>query len=230
MSTPIGNLNDFSYRGVETLEGVSLILAEDTRRSGKLLKHHKISQPMLSYNEHNRDRRIPEIIKKLSAGDDVALISDAGTPSISDPGYKLVRACISERIAVVAVPGASAILAGLVASGLPTDRFVFEGFLPKKKGRVSRLKVLRSEDRTIILFESPERVGRTLMDCLEYFGDRPTAVCREMTKLYEEIWRGRLSEGVQYFDGKKVKGEVTILIGKNSESVHFFKESGSEPR
>ena len=204
---------------------MSLVLAEDTRRTVKLLKHYEISQPLLSYNEHNRDRRIPKILNTLSGGNDVALVSDAGTPTVSDPGYKLVRACISEGIAVVPIPGASAVLAGLVASGLPTDRFVFEGFLPKKKGRKTRLNVLSEEERTIILFESPERVGRTLKDCLDSFGDRPVAVCREITKLHEEIWRGRLSNGVQHFDGKKVKGEVTVLIGKDSDSVHFDEEA-----
>ena len=204
---------------------MSLVLAEDTRRTVKLLKHYEISQPLLSYNEHNRDRRIPKILNTLSGGNDVALVSDAGTPTVSDPGYKLVRACISEGIAVVPIPGASAVLAGLVASGLPTDRFVFEGFLPKKKGRKTRLNVLSEEERTIILFESPERVGRTLKDCFDFFGDRPVAVCREITKLHEEIWRGRLSNGVQHFDGKKVKGEVTVLIGKDLDSVHFDEEA-----
>ena len=203
---------------------MSLVLAEDTRRTVKLLKHYEISQPLLSYNEHNRDRRIPKILNTLAGGDDVALVSDAGTPTVSDPGYKLVRACISEGIAIVPIPGASAVLAGLVASGLPTDRFVFEGFLPKKKGRKTRLNMLSEEERTIILFESPERVGRTLKDCLDSFGDRPVAVCREITKLHEEIWRGRLSNGVQHFDGKKVKGEVTVLIGKDLDSVHFDEE------
>ena len=203
---------------------MNLILAEDTRRTIKLLKHYEISQPLLSYNEHNRDRRIPKILNTLSGGGNVALVSDAGTPTVSDPGYKLVRACISEGIAVVPIPGASAVLAGLVASGLPTDRFVFEGFLPKKKGRKTRLNVLSGEERTIILFESPERVGRTLKDCLDSFGDRPVAVCREITKLHEEIWRGRLSNGVEHFDGKKVKGEVTVLIGKDLDSVHFDEE------
>ena len=200
---------------------MSLVLAEDTRRTIKLLKHYEISQPLLSYNEHNRDRRIPKILNTISGGEDVALVSDAGTPTVSDPGYKLVRACISEEIAVVPIPGASAVLAGLVASGLPTDRFVFEGFLPKKKGRKTHLKMLSSQERTIILFESPERVGRTLKDCFNSFGDRPVAVCREITKLHEEIWRGRLSNGSQHFDGKKVKGEVTVLIGKDSDSVYF---------
>ena len=203
---------------------MNLILAEDTRRTIKLLKHYEISQSLLSYNEHNRDRRIPKILNTLSGGGNVALVSDAGTPTVSDPGYKLVRACISEGIAVVPIPGASAVLAGLVASGLPTDRFVFEGFLPKKKGRKRRLNVLSSEERTIILFESPERVVRTLKDCFDSFGDRPVAVCREITKLHEDIWRGRLSSGSQHFEGKKVKGEVTLLIGKSLDSVHFNEE------
>ena len=204
---------------------MNLILAEDTRRTIKLLKHYEISQSMLSYNEHNRDRRIPKILNILSGGGNVALVSDAGTPTVSDPGYKLVRACISEGIAVVPIPGASAVLAGLVASGLPTDRFVFEGFLPKKKGRKRRLNMLSSEERTIILFESPERVVRTLKDCFDSFGDRPVAVCREITKLHEDIWRGRLSNGSQHFEGKKVKGEVTLLIGKSLDSVHFSEET-----
>ena len=204
---------------------MNLILAEDTRRTIKLLKHYEISQSLLSYNEHNRDRRIPKILNTLSGGGNVALVSDAGTPTVSDPGYKLVRACISEGIAVVPIPGASAVLAGLVASGLPTDRFVFEGFLPKKKGRKKRLNVLSSEERTIILFESPERVVRTLKDCFDSFGDRPVAVCREITKLHEDIWRGRLSNGSQHFEGKKVKGEVTLLIGKSLDSVHFSEET-----
>ena len=203
---------------------MNLILAEDTRRTIKLLKHYEISQSLLSYNEHNRDRRIPKILNTLSGGGNVALVSDAGTPTVSDPGYKLVRACISEGIAVVPIPGASAVLAGLVASGLPTDRFVFEGFLPKKKGRKRRLNILSSEERTIILFESPERVVRTLKDCFDSFGDRPVAVCREITKLHEEIWRGRLSNGSQHFEGKKVKGEITLLIGKILDSVHFSEE------
>ena len=204
---------------------MSLVLAEDTRRTIKLLKHYEISKPLLSYNEHNRDRRIPKILNTLSGGGNVALVSDAGTPTVSDPGYKLVRACISEGIAVVPIPGASAVLAGLVASGLPTDRFVFEGFLPKKKGRKRRLNILSSEERTIILFESPERVVRTLKDCFDSFGDRPVAVCREITKLHEDIWRGRLSNGSQHFEGKKVKGEVTLLIGKSLDSVHFSEET-----
>ena len=204
---------------------MNLILAEDTRRTIKLLKHYEISQSLLSYNEHNRDRRIPKILNTLSGGGNVALVSDAGTPTVSDPGYKLVRACISEGIAVVPIPGASAVLAGLVASGLPTDRFVFEGFLPKKKGRKKRLNVLSSEERTIILFESPERVVRTLKDCFDSFGDRPVAVCREITKLHEDIWRGRLSNGSEHFERKKVKGEVTLLIGKSSDSVHFNEEA-----
>ena len=203
---------------------MNLILAEDTRRTIKLLKHYEISQSLLSYNEHNRDRRIPKILNTLSGGGNVALVSDAGTPTVSDPGYKLVRACISEGIAVVPIPGASAVLAGLVASGLPTDRFVFEGFLPKKKGRKRRLNVLSAEERTIILFESPERLARTLKDCFDAFGDRPVAVCREITKLHEDIWRGRLSSGSQDFEGKKVKGELTLLIGKSLDSVHFNEE------
>jgi 16S rRNA (cytidine1402-2'-O)-methyltransferase len=206
---------------VETLRDVSLILAEDTRRSGKLLKTYEVSTPMLSYNDHNRDSRIPQAMEKLADGDDIALISDAGTPSVSDPGYRLVRECVSRAIDVVAIPGASAVLSSLVTSGLPTDRFIFEGFLPKKKGRSKRLSALSSEERSIILFESPERVAKTLNDCLKTLGDRPVAVCRELTKLHEEVWRGKLSDSVTEFDSRKVKGEVTIVIGKDSDKVHF---------
>ena len=140
---------------------------------------------------------------------------------MSDPGYRLVRECVSRAIDVVAIPGASAVLSSLVTSGLPTDRFIFEGFLPKKKGRSKRLSALSSEERSIILFESPERVAKTLNDCLKTLGDRPVAVCRELTKLHEEVWRGKLSDSVTEFDSRKVKGEVTIVIGKDSDKVHF---------
>lgn len=201
---------------------MSLILAEDTRRSGKLLKKYEISAPMLSYNEHNRDNRIPRAIGILKEGDNIALISDAGTPSVSDPGYRLVRECISQGIDVVSIPGASAVLSGLVTSGLPTNRFIFEGFLPKRKGRSKRLSALVNEERTIIIFESPERLARTLKDCHNQLGDRPVVVCRELTKVHEEIWRGKLLGSVTEFTGRKVKGEVTILIGKDSESIHFL--------
>lgn len=201
---------------------MSLILAEDTRRSGKLLKRYEISTPMLSYNEHNRDNRIPRAIGILKEGDNIALISDAGTPSVSDPGYRVVRECISQGIDVVSIPGASAVLSGLVTSGLPTNRFIFEGFLPKRKGRSKRLSALVNEERTIIIFESPERLARTLKDCHNQLGDRPVVVCRELTKVHEEVWRGKLLGSVTEFTGRKVKGEVTILIGKDSESIHFL--------
>tara|TARA_Y100000590_G_scaffold468058_1_gene649195 strand:- start:7942 stop:8544 length:603 start_codon:yes stop_codon:yes gene_type:complete len=200
-------------------------LAEDTRRSSKLLKKYEISAPMLSYNDYHRTRRIPSTIETLISGMDVALISDAGTPSVSDPGYRLVRECIAHGINVVSIPGASASLSALVTSGLPTDRFIFEGFLPKKKGRSKRLKTLFDEERSIIIFESPERLLRSLKDCYEHLGDRPVVICRELTKVHEEVWRGKLSESVKEFSSRKARGEVTIIVGKDSEKIHF--DSGS---
>ncbi len=180
---------------------------------------------MLSYNDYHRTRRIPSTIETLISGMDVALISDAGTPSVSDPGYRLVRECIAHGINVVSIPGASASLSALVTSGLPTDRFIFEGFLPKKKGRSKRLKTLFDEERSIIIFESPERLLRSLKDCYEHLGDRPVVICRELTKVHEEVWRGKLSESVKEFSSRKARGEVTIIVGKDSEKIHF--DSGS---
>lgn len=221
ISTPIGNLGDITYRGIDTLKNVTLILAEDTRRSSKLLSKYDITTPMLSYNEHNRDRRIPIAVAKLIEDEDIALVTDAGTPSISDPGYRLVRKCISQGIIMVSVPGASAVLSSLVPSGLPPDRFIFEGFLPKKKGRTKRLASLKNEERTIIFFESPERLRKTLQDLKDILGNRPTVICRELTKIHEEIWRGDLDQAISVFSSKKVKGEITLLIGKNSDNVYF---------
>ena len=221
VSTPIGNLKDITFRSVEILGNVSYVFAEDTRRSIKLFKTYNISVPMLSYNEFNRDKRIETAVKKIIEGQDIALITDAGTPSISDPGYRLVRRCISLDINVVSAPGASAVLTSLVVSGLPSDRFVFEGFLPKKKGRSAKLRSLSKEERTIIFFESPLRLQRTLKDLNVNLGNRPVAICRELTKLHEEIWRGNLVEAEKVFSAKKIKGELTLVIGKDSKNVHF---------
>jgi 16S rRNA (cytidine1402-2'-O)-methyltransferase len=213
VSTPIGNLGDFTFRAVETLKAVALIAAEDTRVSGKLLKHYEIETPMISYHDHNKEQATPGLLKKMAAGDDLALITDAGTPLVSDPGFFLVRAAVAEGIDIVPIPGASALLAGLVAAGLPSDRFAFEGFLPRKKGRQTRFKALAEDSRTLILYESPHRVAKTLKDIQEYMGDRQIVVAREITKKFEEFIRGSVSEIREQLSDRSIKGEVIIMIG-----------------
>jgi 16S rRNA (cytidine1402-2'-O)-methyltransferase len=212
VSTPIGNLEDITYRAVNILSNVDLVAAEDTRNSGNLLKHFNIHKPLLSFYSYNESRRLPELIEKLKSGLSIALVSDAGTPGISDPAYTIIRAAIDENIPVVAIPGAAAFLPALVTSGLPIDRFVFEGFLPVKKGRKTKLEYLRDEDRTIILYESPHRILRTLNDLMEYFGDREIAVARELTKKFEEIRRGKLSEIITYYSSHTIRGEFVLII------------------
>jgi 16S rRNA (cytidine1402-2'-O)-methyltransferase len=221
VATPIGNLKDFTYRAVETLQNVQLIAAEDTRHSKKLLLHYKIGTSTISYFEHNRFTRIPKIIKTLNSGSDVAVITDAGTPGVSDPAYKLVRAAIEEGIRVEAIPGSSALLAALVSSGLPTDRFLFEGFIPSKKGRKKRLESIQDDQATIVFFESPHRVVKTLKDIYEVLGDRPAVLARELTKLHEEIIRGTVSELLTYFTQKSPRGECVLMIGKDDPHVYF---------
>ena len=221
VSTPIGNLQDITYRAVETLSAVSLIAAEDTRHSKKLLHHYGIKRRLISYFEHNRFTRIPQILTHLNDGKDVAVISDAGTPGISDPAYKLTRAAISANIRVETIPGPSAVLAGLIASGLPSDRFLFEGFLPPKKGRKKRLTALQDEQATIVFYESPRRLKRTLKDILDIIGDRPAVVTRELTKMNEEIIRGTVSELYSYFSKNEPRGEIVLIIGKSNPNVFF---------
>ncbi len=221
VSTPIGNLGDFTFRAVETLKLVSLVAAEDTRHSKKLFSHYNIHTPLISYYEHNKFTRIPIIIDHLLNGNDLALISDAGTPGISDPAYKLIREAIKEEITIESIPGASASLAALISSGLPTDRFIFEGFLPPKKGRKARISRVKGEQATLIYYESPKRLQRTLKDLLDGLGDRPAVVSRELTKLHEEIKRGTLSELLSYFKTRSLRGECVILIGKNDQNVYF---------
>ncbi len=221
VSTPIGNLKDITFRAVETLNRVPLIAAEDTRHSKVLLSHYNISTPLISYFEHNKFSRIPKLMDHLKAGNDLAVITDAGTPGISDPAYRLVREAIALSINIESIPGPSAFLAGLSSSGLPTDRFIFEGFLPPKKGRKKRMLSVENEEATLIYYESPNRLLRTLKQLKETLGDRPAVVARELTKLYEEIKRGTLSELYSYFDKKKPKGECVILVGKNDENVYF---------
>jgi 16S rRNA (cytidine1402-2'-O)-methyltransferase len=221
VSTPIGNLGDMTYRAIETLKNVPMIAAEDTRHSRRLMSHYDISTPLISYYEHNRFTRIPKIIDHLNSGKDLAVITDAGTPGISDPAYKLIREAIANDIIIEAIPGASALLAALVSSGLPTDRFIFEGFLPPKKGRKGRINQVKDEPATLIYYESPKRIQRTLKQLLEELGDRPAVVARELTKIYEEIKRGTLSELLSYFTTKPPKGECVILVGKDDPNVYF---------
>ena len=214
--TPIGNLEDFTFRAVRILEEVDLILAEDTRTSGKLIAHYKISTPMRSHHMHNEHKTVEKWIELLLDGKTIALITDAGTPAISDPGFLLVRECVKNDIEVDCLPGATAFVPALVQSGLPNDKFVFEGFLPVKKGRQTRLKILAEETRTIIFYESPHKLLKTLNNFGEFMGaDRKVSISRELTKLFEETFRGTVAEAIAYFESKNPKGEfVLILEGK----------------
>ncbi len=221
VSTPIGNLEDITFRAVKTLSDVYLIAAEDTRHSKKLLNHYKIKTKMISYFEHNRNIRIPFLINYLMNGLDIAVITDAGTPGISDPAYKLTRESISAGVKIVSIPGPSALLAALTTSGLPTDRFIFEGFLPPKKGRNKRLHKVKDIDATVIYYESANRLKRTLNQLYEYFGDRPAVLARELTKKYEEVKRGTLLQLFNYYSENKARGECVILIGKSDKNVNF---------
>ncbi|HUH28256.1 16S rRNA (cytidine(1402)-2'-O)-methyltransferase [Gelidibacter sp.] len=212
--TPIGNLKDMTIRAVEVLKEVDLILAEDTRTSGKLLKHFEIATPSQSHHMHNEHKTVELLVQKIKSGTTVALISDAGTPAISDPGFLLTRACIEHQIEVDCLPGATAFVPALVNSGMPTDKFVFEGFLPVKKGRQTRLLHLAEETRTLIFYESPHKLIKTLSHFCEYFGeDRAVSVSREMTKLYEETIRGTAMEVLQHYTAKPPKGEIVIVVG-----------------
>jgi 16S rRNA (cytidine1402-2'-O)-methyltransferase len=220
VSTPIGNLDDITRRAVSILETVDAVVAEDTRKTSVLLRHIGVSKPLISYHEHNEHKRTDELIRRLQSGQSLALVSDAGTPGISDPGFLIVRACIQNTIRVVPIPGASALLAGLSVSGLPMDRFVFEGFLPHKKGRKTRIESLKNEERTIVLYESPHRILRTLRELRDVLGDRQAVIARELTKTFEEIVHGTLGELEQHFDLKPIKGEFVLLIsGKGKEKT-----------
>jgi 16S rRNA (cytidine1402-2'-O)-methyltransferase len=202
-----------TFRAIEILQKVDLILAEDTRTSGKLLKHFEIVTPMQSYHMHNEHKMLNRIIQRLTSGETMALISDAGTPAISDPGFLLVRACLENEISVETLPGSTAFVPALVNSGLPNDKFVFEGFLPVKKGRQTRLTFLSNERRTMIFYESPHKLLKTLTHFSDYFGsDRKVSISRELTKLYEETLRGTLSELIQHFTDKNPKGEFVIIV------------------
>jgi 16S rRNA (cytidine1402-2'-O)-methyltransferase len=211
--TPIGNLGDITFRALEVLKEADLILAEDTRKTGILLKHFRISGPLRSFHKFNEHRTLEALIAQLKGGTTMALVTDAGTPGISDPGFLLVRACIDNQIQVETLPGPTAFIPALLNSGLPCDRFVFEGFLPQKKGRKGRLSQLAMEPRTIILYESPFRIGKTLLQLSEHLGpDRKASVSRELSKIHEETRRGTLGELAGHFHGQQVKGEAVIVI------------------
>lgn len=205
-------MEDITLRAIRILGEVDLVAAEDTRRTGLLLKHHGIQNKLFSYYDHNKARQAPAMIARMQQGESVAIVSDAGTPGISDPAYLLVKMAVAAGINVIPVPGPTAAIAGLIVSGLPTDRFVFEGFLPVKKGRKTRLDILAIEPRTIILYEAPHRILRTLHDLIDHFGDRSITVCREMTKKFEEIIKGSISEMITHFSAKKPKGEFVLII------------------
>jgi len=212
--TPIGNLEDMSLRAIRVLKEADVILAEDTRTSGKLLQHFEITTPMQSHHMHNEHKTVDALVRRIKSGETIALISDAGTPAISDPGFLLTRACVANEVEVDCLPGATAFVPALVNSGLPNDKFVFEGFLPVKKGRQTRLKLLAEETRTMVFYESPHKLIKTLSNFVEYFGaERPVSVSRELTKLYEETIRGTAEEVVQHYTEKPPKGEIVIVVG-----------------
>lgn len=212
--TPIGNLEDMTFRAIRILKEADLILAEDTRTSGKLLKHFEIGTHMHSHHMHNEHKTVENLISRLNAGETIALISDAGTPAISDPGFLLTRACVENNIDVECLPGATAFVPALVNSGLPNDRFIFEGFLPEKKGRQTRFLALAEESRTMIFYVSPHKLVKTLVEFVQYFGaERPICVCRELSKLHEENVRGTAEQVLKHFEAKAPKGEIVVVVG-----------------
>ena len=211
--TPLGNLKDMTFRSIEVLQNADVILCEDTRTSSKLLQHYNIQKPLSPYHQHNEHKILQHLIDQLAAGKNFALITDAGTPGISDPAFLLVRECVKNDIKVECLPGATAFVPALVNSGLPINRFVFEGFLPLKKGRHTLLTKLAEEERTMVLYESPMRLVKTLAELIQYFGaERQCSISRELTKLFEENKRGTLQEVHDYFKQKEVKGEIVIVV------------------
>jgi 16S rRNA (cytidine1402-2'-O)-methyltransferase len=224
--TPIGNLEDITLRAIRILKEVDLILAEDTRTSGKLLKHFEIATHMHSHHMHNEHKTIENLIARLKSGETIALISDAGTPAISDPGFLLTRACVENGITVECLPGATAFVPALVNSGLPNDKFVFEGFLPDKKGRQTRYLALAEETRTMILYVSPHKIVKTLAEFITYFGeDRQICVSRELSKLHEENVRGTVREVLTHFENKPPKGEIVVVVGGKTTTKENKKQT-----
>ncbi len=222
--TPIGNLKDITFRAIETLKEVDIILAEDTRQTQKLTKHYGIDKMLWSHHKFNEHKATDSIIQKLKAGNNFALVSDGGTPGISDPGFFLVRACIQEGVQVISLPGAVAFIPALVNSGFPCDKFVFEGFLPHKKGRKTLLEKIAMEERTVILYESPHRIIKTLEQIIAYISpERPVAISRELTKTFEENLRGTAAEMLEHFKKHKPKGEFVLIIGAESKKIKSAK-------
>ena len=219
VATPIGNLADLTFRAETTLKAVNLIAAEDTRTSRKLLMHYNIDNPLIAYHDKNEINQAKQLVKKLKNGDSIAIISDAGTPGISDPGYRIVNLARKENIEVVTIPGPSAVTAALSISGIPTDHFYFEGFLPPKKGRKTRFELLESLPATVVIFESPHRVVRTLKDIHNYWGNRIISICRELTKIYEETFLGSVTDAELYFSKSKLKGEFVLMIAKKGYTL-----------
>ncbi len=218
--TPVGNLGDMTYRGVAVLQAADAILCEDTRTSGILLKHYGIQKPLSAYHLHNEHKVLQQLVERLQSGQTLALLTDAGTPGISDPGFLLIRECVRNNVPVECLPGATAFVPALVQSGLPSDSFVFEGFLPVKKGRQTAMKAIAAEARTVILYESPHRLPRTLRELSEHCGpDRPAAVCRELTKMFEETRRGTLQELAAWYETHAPKGEIVLLVGKQGADL-----------
>ncbi|MCO6496224.1 MAG: 16S rRNA (cytidine(1402)-2'-O)-methyltransferase [Chitinophagaceae bacterium] len=216
--TPIGNMGDMTLRAIEVLKSVDLILAEDTRTSGRLLKHYEISTPMIAHHQHNEHHIVEKLAERILNGETMALITDAGTPAISDPGFLLVRECIRRDVEVETLPGATAFVPALVNSGLPVNRFCFEGFIPPKKGRQTYLRSIADEERTMVFYESPNRLLKTLKDFMEVLGeDRECSVSRELSKLHEENARGTLKEVHDYFSQKTIKGEIVIVVSGKSD-------------
>lgn len=216
VATPIGNLSDITYRSIEVLKSVDIILAEDTRTSSKLLKHYKISAKVDSFHMYNEHKKLNSIIKKIKDGTSMALISDSGTPGISDPGFLLVRECIKNGINVECLPGPTALIPALILSGMPSEKFVFEGFLPVKKGRTKRLNELSNEKRTLIFYESPHRIEKTLNDLSLIFGDsKKISVSREISKKFENTFRGTILESIEFYNNNKPKGEFVIVLSPN---------------
>ncbi|MCB9361298.1 MAG: 16S rRNA (cytidine(1402)-2'-O)-methyltransferase [Flavobacteriales bacterium] len=211
--TPIGNLKDITLRALETLQEVDVILAEDTRQTSKLLKHYNIDKKLIAHHQHNEHHKIERVIEEIKSGVVIGLVSDAGTPAISDPGFLLARECIKNGIEVETLPGATAFVPALVNSGFPCDKFVFEGFLPHKKGRQTRLNILKEETRTVIFYESTHRLIKTLTQLAEFFGeDRQVSVSRELTKIHEENIRGTIKEVLEYYNNNVIKGEIVIVV------------------
>ena len=228
VSTPIGYLEDITLRALSVLKSVDLIACEDTRHTRRLLDHFGINKPTISYHEHNEQVRANELVQRLAGGESIAIVTDAGTPGIADPAYRIVIAAIERGITVVPIPGAVALVAGLVASGLPTDSFLFAGFLPAKKmARRAKLEELKTERATLVVYEAPHRIRETLADVIEVLGDRPASLARELTKLHEQFIRGKLSELVTHFDAHQPRGEMTLVIAGSGDDNFAPVETGS---